>query len=205
LNQTDGSVSSSFLMTVPTIRANPTRCWTRDAWPPKRRLCHQAVGFCRRQGGRSRTSGGAQAPVQRGHEGRQDNLGTGATREGPHRRPRHLRCNWICADRRKLSRKCSSFVQPGRQRGGHDRMRGRATPHSPPSPPTDVGEFPLNVVRIDCSRCDRAGSIGVTAWWRGSGRTSPCPIRSWPWRHANVERTSLAPAARGSRTWPPRL
>ena len=34
----------------------------------------------------------------------------------------------------------------------------------------EAGEFPLNVVRIDCPRCERAGAIALTAWWRGSGR-----------------------------------
>jgi hypothetical protein len=40
-----------------------------------------------------------------------------------------------------------------------------------------------------------------TGWWRGSGPTSPCPICSWSWRHATVDRTSLAHAALSSLTW----
>jgi hypothetical protein len=45
-------------------------------------------------------------------------------------------------------------------------------------------------------------AIALTAGWRGSARTLPCPTFSWRWPHANADRSSQNHAARGSRTWP---
>ena len=47
-----------------------------------------------------------------------------------------------------------------------------------------LGEFPLDVVRIECPRCDRAGSYRRDGLLARFGPTSPCPICSWRRRHA---------------------
>ena len=46
-----------------------------------------------------------------------------------------------------------------------------------------LGEFPLDVVRIDCPRCGRRVAR--------SAPTSPCPICSWPCRHASADPFSV--------------
>ncbi len=61
-----------------------------------------------------------------------------------------------------------------------------------------LGEFPLDVVRIDCPRCDRAGSYRRNGLLARFG-ISPCPICSLPWRRAPGGETFLTHAARSSR------
>ena len=63
-----------------------------------------------------------------------------------------------------------------------------------------LGEFPSAVVHIECQRCGQMEATALTACWRGSARTRPCPTSSWRWPHAIDARISLGPAARGSRT-----
>jgi hypothetical protein len=87
---------------------------------------------------------------------------------------------------------------PGRNRRGREWMTSErvGAPHpcafrsvfGPPWVSTprrsgshSLGEFPLDVVRIECERCGRAGSFrrdGLMARF-----TSPWPICSWRWLH----------------------
>jgi hypothetical protein len=77
LNQTDGSVSSSFLMMAPTIRANLARCGTRDAWPPNRPVCLSKLSAFVAV----RVAGRGRGAAREGRRGRRGRSGRGAHNE----------------------------------------------------------------------------------------------------------------------------